>query len=113
MLLEAACTDSTVFMGSCGVRAAFVWLCKPETIENHELYHATVVSRCTSKAMNLPAAVLREVLWVTALLPKLYRILCLYSRTCSKSMDQPGMVANPARGQLNIENYFFPVRVRA
>ena len=31
----------------------------------------------------------------------------------SKNMDQPGKVANPARGQLNGENEYFPVRVRA
>ena len=29
--------------------------------------------------------------------------------TYSKSMDQPGKVASPARGQLNRENYYFPV----
>ena len=29
----------------------------------------------------------------------------------SKSMDQPGKVANPARGQLKRENGYFPVRV--
>ena len=28
-------------------------------------------------------------------------------------MDQPGKVANPARGQLNRENEYFPVRVRS
>ena len=28
-------------------------------------------------------------------------------------MDQPGKVASPARGQLNRENEYFPVRVRA
>ena len=33
--------------------------------------------------------------------------------TYSKSMDQPGKVANPARGQPNRENEYFPVRVRA
>ena len=33
--------------------------------------------------------------------------------TYSKSMGQPGKVANPARGQLNRENEYFPVRVRA
>ena len=33
--------------------------------------------------------------------------------TYSKSMDQPGKVANPARGQLNRGNRYFPVRVRA
>ena len=30
----------------------------------------------------------------------------------SKSMDQPVNVANPARGQLNRENEYFPVRVQ-
>ena len=38
---------STVCMARCGLPAAFVWLCKPETIEDHVLYHATVASRCT------------------------------------------------------------------
>ena len=33
--------------------------------------------------------------------------------TYSKGKDQPGKVANPARGQLNRENDFFPVPVRA
>ena len=28
-------------------------------------------------------------------------------------MDQPGKVANPARGQLDRENDYFPVHVRA
>ena len=32
--------------------------------------------------------------------------------TYSKSMDQPGKVASPARGQLNRKNEYFPVRVR-
>ena len=31
----------------------------------------------------------------------------------SKSMDQPGKVANPTRGQLKRENEYYPVRVRA
>ena len=33
--------------------------------------------------------------------------------THSKSMDQPDKVVNPARGQLNKENEYFPVLVRA
>ena len=33
--------------------------------------------------------------------------------TYRKGKDQPGKVANPARGQLNRENYVFPVPVRA
>ena len=37
----------------------------------------------------------------------------LYGHTYSKSMDQPVTVANPARGQLNMVNGYFPVRVRA
>ena len=32
--------------------------------------------------------------------------------TYSKSQDQPGKIANPARGHLNRENEYFPVRVR-
>ena len=30
--------------------------------------------------------------------------VCMYGHTYSKSIDQPGKVANPARGQLNREN---------
>ena len=33
--------------------------------------------------------------------------------TYSKSKDQPSKVANPARGQLDRENEYFPVLVRA
>ena len=33
--------------------------------------------------------------------------------TYSKGKDQPGKVANPARGQLNRENQYFRVPVRA
>ena len=33
--------------------------------------------------------------------------------TYSKSIDQPGKVANPARGQLDRVNEVSPVRVRA
>ena len=39
--------------------------------------------------------------------------LDMYGHTYSKSMDQPGKVANPARGQLSRENENFPVRVCA
>ena len=38
----------------------------------------------------------------------------MYSNTYSKSMNQPGKVASPARGQLNRKNeYFAVVRVRS
>ena len=37
----------------------------------------------------------------------------MHGHTYSKSMDQPGKVANPACGQLNRENEYFPVYVRA
>ena len=33
--------------------------------------------------------------------------------THSKGKDRPGKVANPARGQLNRKNEYFPVPVRA
>ena len=36
----------------------------------------------------------------------------MYGHTYSKSMDQPGKVASPARGQLNRKNEHFPVRLR-
>ena len=39
--------------------------------------------------------------------------VCIYGDIYSKGMDQPGKVANPARGQLNKENEYIPVRVRA
>ena len=44
--------------------------------------------------------VVRDVIEKTQLLG-LY--MCMYGPTCNKSMDQPGKVANPARGQLNGE----------
>ena len=34
--------------------------------------------------------------------------VCMVTHS-SKSMDQPGKVANPARGQMNKENEYFPV----
>ena len=38
----------------------------------------------------------------------------MYGHTYSKSMGQPGKVANPERGQLNREKTkYFPSRVRA
>ena len=53
---------------------------------------------------------------VAAMVQKIYSVycmyVCMYSHTYSKSMDQPGKVASPARGQLNRENEDFPVRVR-
>ena len=36
-----------------------------------------------------------------------------HGHTYSKSKDQPGKVASPARGQLNRKNKYFTVRVRA
>ena len=40
-------------------------------------------------------------------------IVITYMATHSKNMNQPGKAANPARGQRNRENEYFPVRVRA
>ena len=37
----------------------------------------------------------------------------LYGHHIQQNMDQPGKVANPARGQLNRENEYSPVPVRA
>ena len=38
---------SNVCMARCGLPAAIVWLYRSKTIEDHVLYHATVISRCT------------------------------------------------------------------
>ena len=38
---------------------------------------------------------------------------CVYGQHFQQTGDQPGMVANPVRGQLNGENGIFPVPVRA
>ena len=43
----------------------------------------------------------------------LYVCVCMYGHHREQSMDQLGKVANPARGQLNKENEYFLVRVRA
>ena len=39
--------------------------------------------------------------------------VCMYDHHIQQSMDQPGKVANPTRGQLNRENKYSPVPVRA
>ena len=39
--------------------------------------------------------------------------VCMYSYHIQQSIDQPGKVVNPARGQLNRENEHSPVPVRA
>ena len=54
---RAAATSSVQIIRCCwrplaqyclhSLRAAFVWLCKPQTNEDHVLYPATIVSRCT------------------------------------------------------------------
>ena len=50
----------------------------------------------------------------TIVLYAMVDVVCiLYGYTYSKSIDQPGKAANPARGQLNRKNEYFPVRVRA
>ena len=37
----------------------------------------------------------------------------VYGQHFQQSIDQPGMVVNPARGQLKRENEYFPVPVHA
>ena len=54
-------------------------------------YYSTTINNCTAA----------DCLW------------CMYGHTYSKSMDQPGKVASPARGQLNRKNEYFSVRVCA
>ena len=52
-------------------------------------------------------------LTLTTSLTTLVEGLCVYDHTYSKSMNQLGKVANPARGQLNRENEYFLVPVPA
>ena len=70
------------------------------------LYTTTVLSTCYIMLYCEVAVMVQKVYSV-------YRTtVCMYGHTYSKSMDQPGKVASPARGQLNRENEDFPVRVR-
>ena len=63
MLLEAACT----VLFAWHVAAFELQSCGCASPRDHVLYHATVVSRCTRKSMNLPAAaIFRYVLWAKA-----------------------------------------------
>ena len=39
--------------------------------------------------------------------------VCMYGHHIYQSMDQPGKVANPVRGQLNRKNEYSSVPVRA
>ena len=48
-----------------------------------------LVQLTTSRIGNLPRSI--------------HTLRCMFGHTYSKNMDQPGMVANPARGQLNKE----------
>ena len=43
----------------------------------------------------------------------MYVCMYVWSSHIAEHKDQPGKVANPARDQLNRENEFFPVPVRA
>ena len=46
--------------------------------------------------------------------PTVILYVCMYEcMVITQSMDQPGKVANPVRGQLNRENEYSPVPVRA
>ena len=47
LLDDVGAREHSTCMARCGLRAAFVWLCKPQTIKDYVLYHATVVRRCT------------------------------------------------------------------
>ena len=43
----------------------------------------------------------------------MYVLVCMYGHHIWQSMDQPGKVASPARGQMKRENEYFSVPVRA
>ena len=39
--------------------------------------------------------------------------VCMHDHRIQQSMDQTGKAANPARGQLNMEDEYCPIAVRA
>ena len=61
-----------------------------------------------SKAANIKPlpGIFKQVILITM-------YVCMYCHHIYQSMNQPGKVANPARGQLNRENEHSPVPVRA
>ena len=67
-------------MARCGLRDAFVWLCKSETIEDHVLYYATVISRCTSQAMSLENASVAFAMCIVQQLRSRYRLYVVRGR---------------------------------
>ena len=65
-----------------------------------------------SHAHNAPDLWDRGSMYVCMYVPGIY--VRMYRHHISQSnMDQPGKVVNPARGQLNRENEYSPVPVRA
>ena len=60
----------------------------------------------------LVVSIVRVVKVCSIIIPSLYRWSSLAAITL-ETQYQPGKVANPARGQLNRENEYFPVPVRA
>ena len=53
-------------------------------------------------------------IYIYIYIPSIYGYMVCMVITYSKSVNQPGKkVANPDRGQLNRENEYFPVPVRA
>ena len=81
----------------------------------HVLYSADMTLNTHIDAFLL--CILNSVVLNTLMYVCLY--VCMYELyvymviTSSKSKEQPGKVANPALGQLNRENEYFPVPVRA
>ena len=66
------------------------------------------------RAKNHPGSPLTMLVWILLRLPEKARRrvntgMYVYGYHILQSMDQPGKVANPARGQLNRENKYFPV----
>ena len=74
----------------------------------------------TGFLVHLPSAVLALIFLARRIRPFLSLVdrevdfcVCMYGHHIQQSIDQPGKVANPARGQLNRENEYSPVPVRA
>ena len=81
-----------------------MWFCRK--VEKH----TTGVCACGSRRFN-QAIVAQQCPFLT-LQYNIYIYICMVI-THSKSKDRTGKAANPAPGQLNWENEYFPVPVRA
>ena len=89
-------------MGKIALNYLFGLACSVRVDHSRVDCRLIIPAECTND--NVVRGVMSRVIPVVQLSPCLVILYILYGHTYSKSMDQPGKVANPARGQLNKEN---------